>query len=198
MVELISRFNYPSSLRSEELHADCIALAMQRLAVSYPSLRTKFAGTRSKNQLSALHPAACASHARAFRAHIFSKGRLHPEEATQSIENHRNFHGYPVFPTVKFAHWSGRHWSLPHRHAAMRAIELRALPRCFMRYRARSAAPKSFSAVSPSSGKAAMPALTERPGSSTSLASRSRMREETREAISCGASGSTRANSSPP
>src|SRR5438046_2788312 len=56
----------------------------------------------------------------------------------------------------------------PQRHAAMRERFLILQPRCFIRYRARSAAASNFSGVSPSAGYEAVPALAEREGASAS------------------------------
>src|SRR5580700_4641363 len=75
-VELTSRLNYPSPLRFEEFHPNRIAVAMDWLAVSHPSRRTKFASARSKHNLRTFIPATHAHHSCPARAYVFRKRRL--------------------------------------------------------------------------------------------------------------------------
>ena len=88
--------------------------------------------------------------------------------------------------------------SQSHKHAAIRLSAKTGFSRRFMPYNLRSAASKSSSMFSPSSGNTAAPTLTAILGNPASAASRSRMRSPTRCATSAPDSGSTNANSSPP
>src|ERR1700741_1116047 len=63
--ELFLRLNNPSSLGLEELHANCIAVAMQRLAVGHSRRGTKLSGAQPERQLFVLLPASRAHHASA-------------------------------------------------------------------------------------------------------------------------------------
>ena len=144
-VKLICRFDYPSPRSFEELHPHRVAVATQRLAVSHSSLRTKFSGARRQLQGRAFLPAPPADYAGAFHADVFRKRCFRAGQMPMSVEHDGNLHRDAIFAARKGMFGAGRHLHHPQRHAAMRVMEFKVVPRCFMRYRARSAAPRSFS-----------------------------------------------------
>jgi hypothetical protein len=151
-VKLICSLNYPSPLGLEELQPNRIAVAMQWLAVSHSSRRTKLSCARRKIQLRTSIPMPDAHHPRAPGTYVFRKCHFRSRNLPVPIEDNLDFHRDAILAALGCIVGWVRHFHFRHRHAAIRVIEFIGLRRPFMRYNARSAAPKSFSGVSPSSG----------------------------------------------
>src|SRR5262249_42071037 len=99
--ELSQDSDYPSPFGLEELHADCIAFAMQRLAVSHASRGAKLSGAQDERQAIALLPIASADHACTARTDVFCKGRFRTGQAMMPVEHDRDFHGDAFVRAVK-------------------------------------------------------------------------------------------------
>src|SRR5208283_1688366 len=118
IVKLICRFNYPSPVRLEELHANRIAFAMDWLAVGHPSCGAKLSRARGKHQPRILVPAPDADHSCTLCADIFRKRSFRAGKLAITFQNHGNFHLDPEFPA-----WMGMDVSMCHRSSILRGTQ---------------------------------------------------------------------------
>src|SRR5262249_438871 len=81
--------------------ADCKAVALQWLAVSYPSRRTKLSIARSENELVIQLPLARADNARAIRADVLRERRFRPGHLAIPVEIDAALHRNAVLRAVK-------------------------------------------------------------------------------------------------
>src|SRR5712692_6511699 len=87
-VKLSWELNNPSPFWLEKLHANGKAVALQRLAVSYPGRGAKLSGARGERQFLALFPAAHTHYSRATRAHVFRKSRFRAGHLAMAVDQH--------------------------------------------------------------------------------------------------------------
>src|SRR6266478_1484955 len=108
-VKLSWGLNYPSPFWLEKLHPDRKAVALQRLAISYPGRGAKVSGARGERQFLALFPAAHTHHSSAARAHVFRKCRFRARHLAMPVNAHGNLHQDAVLGPMK-------HKFIPERH----------------------------------------------------------------------------------
>ena len=99
--KLSSVLNNPSSLALKKFHANCKAVALQRLAVGYSSRGTKLSIARGQHQPVVRLPPAHADYASASHADVLRERRFRTGYLPVSFEEDADFHGNAILGAIE-------------------------------------------------------------------------------------------------